>query len=233
MKDWLTPEELEPELARHLQEGPLGTMIHHRLVIEISYHSQFNRMYNQQFRKKTEVIRKASETGDWVKYVFLHERPYRLEAFMEIEEHVPDDHYWSLVHSIWIDTENAGQNLMEWLDIWHADRPGREGGMSDQEREHLAQLPPMVEVWRGARRSDHLALSWSLNKKKAMWFARRFAKKGERLFLMRGLVKKEDILAVILGRNEWEVVSDKVKVTTTTYLPRMSRKRVDAILKQG
>jgi hypothetical protein len=54
-------------------------------------------------------------------------------------------------------------------------------------------------------------LSWTTDKEKAEWFARRFAIATQPL-LVRGTVAKKDVMAVFLGREESEVVSENVKI---------------------
>jgi uncharacterized protein len=77
--------------------------------------------------------------------------------------------------------------------------------MDDHERQWFADLPDRVAVYRGYFYNDRkIAHSWSLAYTTAAWFAARFHKKGK---IVRGEVEKEHISALILGRNEVELVT--------------------------
>jgi hypothetical protein len=57
---------------------------------------------------KREAVAKAAEDGDWESYVFLYERPYRLDAFLRVPYDSDDDApvYYQLLRSVWVDTES-------------------------------------------------------------------------------------------------------------------------------
>ena len=68
--------------------------------------------------------------------------------------------------------------------------------------------PEVVEVYRGItdyNKKYVKALSWTLSKKTAEWFADRFSSKG---IIYKALIPKEHILAYFNGRNEKEIVLD-------------------------
>ena len=76
------------------------------------------------------------------------------------------------------------------------------------ERRKLAELPDEPEIYRGVteKNKDNIrAMSWTMKQETAEWFAKRFGSKGK---VYRAKVRKEDILAVFLGRNESEVIVD-------------------------
>ena len=84
--------------------------------------------------------------------------------------------------------------------------------MTETERRRLAELEETVTVYRGAtpyNARNVKALSWTLDKKKAEWFAHRFGEKGT---VYTAQIKKGDILAVFTGRNESEVVLNPSKL---------------------
>ena len=106
-------EELIPQLQPYLEDGVLGKQIRHPLVYQVPLWSNgsANRMYLQ---KKAEV-KLALKEKEWNRFVFLHERPYRLQAFLEIQDQLTDTQYWRLLADSWIDTENAWQNRVSVL----------------------------------------------------------------------------------------------------------------------
>ena len=80
--------------------------------------------------------------------------------------------------------------------------------MNLDERRKLAELPDEIEIYRGVtekNKDNILAMSWTMKQETAEWFANRFKGKGK---VYRAKIRKEDILAVFLGRNESEVIVD-------------------------
>ncbi len=80
--------------------------------------------------------------------------------------------------------------------------------MDAEEYAQFQQLPDTVTIYRGvtsfnAKRVK--ALSWTLNKDTAEWFANRFGEKGA---VYQAQIKKEHIFALFNGRNESEVIVD-------------------------
>jgi hypothetical protein len=61
-------------------------------------------------------------------------------------------------------------------------------------------------------------LSWTADKKKAEWFAGRFPTLNDKGFVASGWVRKDDVLAHFIGRQESEIVvlPDKVQDVAIT-----------------
>ncbi len=67
-----------------------------------------------------------------------------------------------------------------------------------------SNLPDVVTVYRGCQKNQNEnGLSWTLDKEKAQFFATRLGKQG---IVLEKTVKKNQIVAVLLGRNEQEVI---------------------------
>lgn len=64
------------------------------------------------------------------------------------------------------------------------------------------------------------ALSWTLNREVAEWFAHRFGQNGT---VYEAQVKKENIYAVFLGRNEEEVIVDPERLMGLSQLPEQEQ----------
>ena len=213
-KDERLHPDLKPWLLK-LRRGPL--FLNHPLVQELSVDPSKAALINWRFEQKKIRVQEALDAKDLYRYVFLHERPYRLPAFHEFMRKVETDDqtYWEMVSSIWIDSENIWQNRAEWGRLWSSPRPGKyQFVMDDDERARFDQLPDIVEVYRGINNKKHvkLGLSWTLSRAKAEWFAKRYAGLDESLNLvLTGQIARKDIHAVILGRGEQEVVCQKVK----------------------
>jgi len=86
--------------------------------------------------------------------------------------------------------------------------------MSAAERRTLAELPVEFPIYRGFIGKRGEGLSWSLSRRKAVWFARRFSVLTHlgQPRLMTGTIKKKDVLAYFNGRKEKEIVVDPAAV---------------------
>jgi hypothetical protein len=210
MKD----EPMHPDLVPWLMKVGQAQMLNHPLVQELFVNPAKCALINARYAAKQEALAVALKERNLYRYVWLHERPYRFQAFQDLvrEHELTDQEYWSMVEAVWTDSENIWQHKQDWMKLWSSDRPGRiEYAMDDEERAVYHALPNKVEVFRGCNGVpyDRRGLSWTLDFKKAQWFARRY--KGLNI-VVRGFVKKENIRAYFRGRNESEIVAIKVTV---------------------
>ena len=80
--------------------------------------------------------------------------------------------------------------------------------MDEEERAAHQALEDTVTVYRGVtpyNAKNISALSWTLDRKTADWFAHRFGEEGT---VYEAQIRKEHILALFTGRNESEVIVD-------------------------
>ena len=195
-------EQLHPDLQPYLEDGVLGPQLRHPLVYAVPLWSKAHANY--MYQQKSEDLAKAIADKKFSQIVYLHERPYRLDAFIQIAKEMPDAKYWSLLGSIWTDTENAWQNLEQWRALFNSNRPGRENLMDGHEQSVFDSLPDEVEIYRGCEKGlNEDGLAWTLDKAKAEFFANRFSKTG---IILSKTIKKAQIIAVFTGRGESEVI---------------------------
>jgi hypothetical protein len=218
MRLLMAQEELHPELKAHLYEiEGFGRCLKHPLVFSILYTEQMNAILNEQYRVKNERAEKSLEEGDFSTYVWMHERPYRWEAFCNISSQLNNEDYWKLARSIWIDSENIWQLIPIIHDALTAKErlSSRSSMMTEDEREFLNELPDEVTVYRGAGKENRKGYSWTVDKETAEWFATRLRNVGE---VLTGRVKKSDIIAYISGRDEHEIIAvpGDVKIVAST-----------------
>lgn len=198
-----TKEELDPELQMYFTNDGMP-MIRHPLVYSIMHSDMMNAMVNKQFHQKKEQCEKAILNKDWPRFIYLHERPYRLQAFQECENDMDDKTYWEQLGDIWIDSENIWQNQDEWLDCLHSSRPDREYIMDDEDREEFNKLPDTFTIYRGYDKRNKNGFSYSLDKTKAQWFASRFG--GAKTNLKTVEAKKSDCVGYFGRRGEKEII---------------------------
>jgi hypothetical protein len=208
----LKDEPLDPELAAWIDDTEsLGQMIKHPLVYDITG-VQFPAPANARLKQKKEALARAYAEKDWNTVVYLHERPHRANALYRLAvDHgaeISNEDYWELVGSVWVDSENIYQNEDEWEFLLSSERPGREHMMDEEERAAFAALPDTLTVYRGCHRElNEDGLSWTLDRDRAAWFAKRFASvTGSDPIVHVGEVSKSQVVAHFLGRNEAEIV---------------------------
>lgn len=219
-------EELDPELADYLEEvGQFGPCIRHPLVYSMVHFPQQNAWVNNQLRGKKEAVARAEAEGEWHSYIFLHERPYRVGAFVDIMFQMTDEQYWHNLASIWMDSENIRQNPRVWQQLLRSKRGSREAIMDAEELAALEAMPGLIPVYQGHTLKRHDGWSWTTDKAKAEWFAQRFSDfESSPPMLTEGVVLKRSVIAYFTGRGESEIVAPRqaVKQRRVTELRKRS-----------
>ena len=198
-------EPLNPALVPYLEQSGEGwMMLRHPLVYQVPFFS--NGSANAYYEQKRNAVEKATGDKNYKQFVWLFERPYRLEAFTKIADKLSDTDYWKLLSDIWVDTENQYAHLEEWKKLLASKRPNRHYMMTEEEDNILRALSQEVTIYSGCQKGiNEDGLSWTLDKSKAKFFANRFGKKG---IILERTISKNDIVAVLLGRGESEVVCE-------------------------
>lgn len=219
-------EPLHPDLVPYLEHHTsLGTVLRHPLVIDVALRPG---LANRAYRLKQQYLAEATREQDWSRYVWLHERPYRLDAFVNVADELDDAQYWSLLAHIWVDSENIWQNLALWQLSLRCDRPAREHFMDETERRDFDALPEVLTVYRGCSALvNEQGLSWTLEADRAVWFAQRFGPASP--LVLTGQVAKCDVVGRLDGRGEQEIVvadADLVDVVDEQPLAGRTRPRL-------
>lgn len=210
-------EDLQPYL---IEDGALGmAMLKHPLVFAVPM--TLPGIVNEQYEHKLKAVDEAIAENNVHRFVFLHERPHRLEAVLAAMEFmsIADTDLASLLASVWSDSENIWQNYDEWHDLLE---PGLGAmAMDEQEQALYESLDETVTIYRGAHVGyNEEGMSWTLKREIGVWFAHRFANARDHGgVLLTGTVAKADIRAVVLDRSEAEVVVFPEDVTITERTP--------------
>lgn len=205
------PDPLDPELEAVLSEGRMGMRIDHPLVMSVMHIPQLNRRCNLALVQKKEALQEAIRENKWFSYVYLHERPWRCPALLEVLKGdlftMTDQERLDLISDVWTDSENIHQYVMFWHEVW--DRNNDQFPIiRDGSGIPFAELEDVLTVYRGNRvtESEHEQdgwFSWTLDRQKAHWFAVRFNPVG---IIVTATVKKADVLAYYTERGESEIV---------------------------
>jgi hypothetical protein len=213
-------EPLLPALQAVVVEMPTGlTMIKHPYVNQV-YMPGREKLANQQYKYKVQAVARAEKEGEWHTYVYLHERPWRFDALVEIMDRMSDTQFWAMVSDVWQDSENIPENVIAWDALLRTDRPGREAMMDDDELAALAALPEVITIYQGHTDERDDGWSWTTDRKVAEWFARKFAVVEEsEPWLTVATVNRTEVLAYLLGRRESEILVNPDDVEYQKTLP--------------
>lgn len=201
-------EALHPDLLPYVTKESFGQALNHPLVQQIPFwNTDKCAVINQQYAFKKEAVAKALVDRDWDRHIYLHERPYRLAALMGIVQStlLPNDVLAQLVADVWTDSENIWQNQTTWKALWGM-LEDTSACMSPEDLATLHALPDMLPVYRGLRAPNlnPLGLSWTLDRDKAVFFAKRYS--GNNPVVVSGVVPKHRVYAYISERDESEIV---------------------------
>lgn len=218
------PEPLHPDLEAYLfPMGALGLALQHPLVYSVPYAPVTNKFLNGQYEQKKRVIAEALAQGNWLRYVVMHERPWRVNALEDISDQMEPIPYWRLVAHLWTDSENIHQNKAKWNRFLTDPRPGRANLMNEDDLAVFEAMTDPIVVFRGACTTSGLdGVSWTLDEKIAQRLANRQCRNfGRRTYLVaRGLTERKHVIAYLDIRNEREVLVPANRVhgiTKTRY----------------
>lgn len=226
-----TIDDLDDELKDHLSEDPLfGTVIKHPLLFWVSpITPNMIDFINKGLAQKQAAVKDALKNKNWNSYIYLHERPYRIDAFEDVMNDMTDEEYWNTLSDIWVDSESIGTEPERWKGLLMSNRGSKEFFMRDDERDELAKLPDKFTVYRGYSENDpeEFGMSWSTDPLVAEWFARRFARNNDKIILEELQVAKDEVFAYVTRRGEDEIILDmrkaKKRMVEKKLLPSKSK----------
>lgn len=196
-------DKLHPDLKPYLQDSQaLGKVLHHPLVVEVF---PLWKPANDKYAYKLKAVDEALKADDLEKYVWLHERPYRLDTLTALyqEGSMHLKRFKEAWLTFWSDAEPSDEMYWQWAFeevAFATDNP-------KQARKHKGKV---VKLYRGTEAGDPLGLAWSLSEETGKFFARRFTKRPE---LVVGEALFDNAYAYITGRSEEEVDIDPEAVT--------------------
>lgn len=203
-----TSSQFAPLIVSHpFIENPF-TMNENKEIVNILEDSN---AFNIVIERYKDRIKKIDEYKD---FLCLITKPYRLAFLKYTLPYIDRKDMSEYLIDAWVLDEYANNNtnvttdeLLEWF--LFADKNYL---MEESEIDVLNNLPDIVTIYRGVtdyNKGNKKALSWTLSKKTAKWFATRFNENG---YIFEAKVNKGDILAYCNGRNEQEVIVDFNKI---------------------
>jgi len=213
----ILPESLRPFLSFDSKLG--WAMLRHPLLYCVPFlgHKFQLDQITHRIPMREAKIKECAEKGDLESIIYLHERPYRVNALFSYR-HVtaklsdPLAAFYTEVGSVWIDSENIWQDKSGWSSVWEEVAKSGKAHltMEESDREFLtvvqnSAVEGRIRVFRGAVRGrNHRGLSWTVDRKMAAWFSKRL--QDGRVFELS--VPPDNIIAGFNGRKESEVVID-------------------------
>ena len=152
----------------------------------------------------------------------LLNKPYYLTFIKYAAPYLSEKDLGQLLSDAWIMSEfpNADRNVgtRELLALFKSVSP--EYLMDQKDWQRYQSLGDPVTGYRGVASADKgnvKALSWTLDRKTAEWFAHRFGKDGT---VYTAQIKKDDICAYFSGRKESEVIVNPDRLEKIMVAPR-------------
>ena len=212
-------EKLSPELQAYwVDDSVLGPHIKHPLVYGPAAIPGF---LNRQLVEKKKALLRAAELRNWSQWLVLHERPWRMPKLDELvlTHRISRGELRELLIETWMDTELPHQFRRIPLRLFNL-----AGFITDAQAEWEAKvkfvtqvsdvMPVSLTLYRGdSRRPRRTSISWTTDRQKAIWFARRWkgvTKPG--LLWTAELHDVTKVLGYFEGRGEHEVVVSPVNL---------------------
>jgi hypothetical protein len=219
-------EPLRSDLWAYLDHGvgtSEGLVLQHPLLHVVGVKMEGAAWINHLVQTAEKAAEKALAEERWLDYILLHEPPYRVAVFARLAKKLSHAVYWNSLGELYIYTENIWQRKRQLARLFISDRPHRQRLMSAYERRYLARLPNRITIYRGSQSKGMQGWSWTLDEKKALWFAKRLERLGIGIpRVATGRAKKSDVIAYFSRRKEKEIVivASKVKIVQIGKLPK-------------
>ncbi len=141
----------------------------------------------------------------------------RQEAFVDVYKEMPPQDYWKYLGKVIQGECLFNDELKKLLTNTGMDLSLRHLMMLEDDKEILDKLPDTFSIYRGADEgTPGQGWSWSLSKRVALFFAKRF----EKGIVIKGECAKKDVIAYFDDRKEQEIVIPYNKVKNIVVLKR-------------
>jgi len=144
--------------------------------------------------------------------------PYALTFLKLAKPYLSERDFSTILASAWIQTEAPNQDIdvskSQLLSMFKVADPSVL--MDEDELQQWRDLDDEITVYRGVtpyNEKNIRALSWTLDRETAEWFAHRFDEDGT---VYQARIEKEHVYAIFNGRNESEVIVDPKHLTDIT-----------------
>ena len=180
-------------------------------------------------RWREQVGRLVDEAGSAHEVFQLLNKPYMLTFLKYTAPFLSEPDLGQILAGAWTMNESPNMDTnvsrRELTALFRSVSP--EYLMDEEERAAYQALEDPVTVYRGVtsyNAQNIRALSWTLDRDTAEWFAHRFGEEGT---VYEAQVRKEHILALFTGRNESEVIVDPKYLERILEVPSLQMEQED------
>lgn len=159
---------------------------------------------------RKQVSRQIDSADSVMQIAYMLTNSYSIGFLKYVQSYLDKTDFSQLLGYLWVCTEapNSDPNLskIQMLNLFRKADPAVL--MEEAELQRFRQLEDVVTVYRGvtSHNADNvLALSWTLDRDKAQWFAHRFGENGT---VYEAQITKQHIYAFLNSRGESEVIVD-------------------------
>lgn len=231
-------EPLSPELMPYLSDKGAFMAIQHPLLYDVPFLG-LAALSNARFAINKYRAEQFLEAQDYLGYINIHEKPYRISALLEVYENLEEGVCIEAFLENFISSENVSQAKDDWIGL--VEYMGVEAiqqHLDDNEMLEPVDLssPGKIEIFRGiclkdseelSTFSEHIGLSWTTDYEVAVRFANRFKTEGTTPVIFTAEAPFDCVIGPFNTRGEMEVIilpeyiSDLIEVE---YLDDISAK---------
>lgn len=158
--------------------------------------------------------KKIDEAKSAYEIFLMLNKTYALTFIKYAKDGLSAAEFSEILADAWIKAEapNMDVNVSKTELVGLFSQADKQSLMTESEQKRFADLTETVTVYRGVtsyNAKNVRALSWTLDRSKAKWFAHRFGEDGK---VYQAQINKADILAIFTSRNESEVVLNPRKL---------------------
>jgi len=203
----VTKTKFSPAIVQHPFTSSGVVAIRHEGAIQMLDITSSEDALLQWQKAVAEQIDKANKPFDI--YMMVN-KPYALTFLKYASPYLSGTDFSRILANAWMRSENPNNDANVSKEKLRSmfSRADKTALMSKEELDQLEALPESVTVFRGVTsfNADNIrALSWTLNREVAEWFAKRFEEDGT---VYEARIDRGHIFALFNGRNEAEVVVD-------------------------
>ncbi len=125
----------------------------------------------------TESLSEAIEEERWRDVIYRHDQRYRVRAFCEYAHLLSDHAYWEILGDLYRNYQgderlpDAFPEVLIFQHLLRSPRLGREHLMQAADWDTFKRLPESFTVYRGFSRGDGSGISWTIDRRVAVFFA--------------------------------------------------------------
>lgn len=177
-------------------------------ILDITASMESREKWRDYLGKKIDEAKSAYEI-----FLMLN-KTYALTFIKYAKDGLSAAEFSEILADAWIKAEapNMDVNVSKTELVGLFSQADKQSLMTESEQKRFADLTETVTVYRGVtsyNAKNVRALSWTLDRSKAEWFAHRFGEDGK---VYQAQINKADILAIFTSRNESEVVLNPRKL---------------------